>query len=781
MQKKHTGGLTVTNLTRKHQTNQYPQSLSRTARFSLTSVLYTLVKKARFVVALLTIVSLSLLVSCAPGFESLGLVGLAHAKTATIAAPARYSSNNHAPTQKQRTTPYENPRSKGISLSILQATPVVSDTSGYHITINLQATNTALPEGTVQVAINAGYTFVSRTDMQNWAQGQSRIPTLQILGSAKTSSLAAGTSTKVQFDIPADNPALKSIWHWGPKPLSITYYSQNYSRYKSISSFLTRSNVGLHATDAPTMKLTAVMPMLTQTQYSIKSDIPQHIYNIDSLLQTSKNNTHHILQQADLANKHAKLQTIADSNTLQAARLLFLPSAYMQRAGFDISAYADEHNREAYSSAGIAQSVWSAKNSQALVKNTNNETAPQSYAWQTGGRWTLEALEQAKRNGYDTVLSTDEFDSSASQFALRNGIYDIETPAGNVRVLASQAVLSTLANGNPTDNEAVGEHTRAGRINRLVAQSAFYHMEQPYLPRHILVTFSQQTSVSDIDATMSALEQSPWLSLSDLKSMAQTQQETLPYWKRNNIMRSIPHSSAISATTAQTRRKTLNDLSHHRNNTLRFVNHILDYRAATRAIATEGDAQALAKQTAQTRSVLNVKIWKKYVLHLYDSIALHDLVNRSIQKSTKSTSTRFTRALLSGIRIIAPHDITAVSETASMPVTISNNYRYPVQVYLSADTHAMEIVTNRKTLVNIPANSETQVTLPLRITTSTHTKVTFVLEDRQHHAFSQPQGTLITSTLQINDKSGTIIIIFAFMLGLLGLWRQFHRKKDPDE
>ena len=29
--------------------------------------------------------------------------------------------------------------------------------------------------------------------------------------------------------------------------------------------------------------------------------------------------------------------------------------------------------------------------------------------------------------------------------------------------------------------------------------------------------------------------------------------------------------------------------------------------------------------------------------------------------------------------------------------------------------------------------------------------------------------------------TGFIIIGFSLLLGLVGLWRQFHRKKDPDE
>ena len=133
------------------------------------------------------------------------------------------------------------------------------------------------------------------------------------------------------------------------------------------------------------------------------------------------------------------------------------------------------------------------------------------------------------------------------------------------------------------------------------------------------------------------------------------------------------------------------------------------------------------------------------------------------------------------IHIIPPKDVTLVSETATMPITISNTNPYPVSVYLTSYTNSMEIVTPRKTPVKIAANSETQIILPLRSTTSSKARAIFGLEDRSHRAFYNHKETMITSTLQISDKSGTIIIIFAFALGILGLWRQFHRKKDPDE
>ena len=74
-----------------------------------------------------------------------------------------------------------------------------------------------------------------------------------------------------------------------------------------------------------------------------------------------------------------------------------------------------------------------------------------------------------------------------------------------------------------------------------------------------------------------------------------------------------------------------------------------------------------------------------------------------------------------------------------------------------------------------------QVAFTIRVATSGTADATLSLQDRQGITFGATQTTHITSALQISDKSGFIIIGIAVLLGALGLWRQFHRKKDPDE
>ena len=93
----------------------------------------------------------------------------------------------------------------------------------------------------------------------------------------------------------------------------------------------------------------------------------------------------------------------------------------------------------------------------------------------------------------------------------------------------------------------------------------------------------------------------------------------------------------------------------------------------------------------------------------------------------------------------------------------------------------MEIVTSRMDTVEVPAHGEAQVAFTIRVSTSGTANATISLFDRNGAAFGATQVTHITSALQISDKSGFVIIGFAVLLGAVGLWRQFNRKKDPDE
>ena len=108
-------------------------------------------------------------------------------------------------------------------LSINSSTAVLTDTSGYHL--NATVTNTTgqeIPAGTLTLAMNAFYTFVSRNDIQDWSEGNGRIPTPQSVGQADVPALQPGASANVSIDADAHQESLAAINSWGRKPVLLS-------------------------------------------------------------------------------------------------------------------------------------------------------------------------------------------------------------------------------------------------------------------------------------------------------------------------------------------------------------------------------------------------------------------------------------------------------------------------------------------------------------------------------------------------------------------------------
>jgi len=184
------------------------------------------------------------------------------------------------------------------ALSITESTPVVTDTSGYHITISISnPTYAATSPGLVTVAYNPSYTFVSRTNIQHWATGDVSIPVRTVLGTATVPSIAANKKVSVKIDAAADSDALKALQMWGPKPLLVTYQATQATDSQStgssdgssgsdrtvdpntkpirLHSFLTRSSQGLRNAQTPPMAITMVMPLMNTGQQADKNAIDQ--------------------------------------------------------------------------------------------------------------------------------------------------------------------------------------------------------------------------------------------------------------------------------------------------------------------------------------------------------------------------------------------------------------------------------------------------------------------------------------------------------------------------
>ena len=667
-------------------------------------------------------------------------------------------------------------------LSLSEATAVVTDTSGYHLKVTITNTDSQQWQaGRLSLNINSDYTFTSRTDMQEWAQSQNMIPAPNELGSVAVPALAPGQSTTVAINAKADNAALTSIMTWGPKPLLAVYAHDDEN--VELRSFLTRSSAGLAAAQTPAMQITMVAP-LSSSHWQVSNEAltamvnnpvvsnsgngqtaadaassGEYGKNDNAAVTLNSNHTRFDRSLSDVLSRHSALQVIADPTYLNALNMPPKVSALMQPAAFDITAYATDGNTQRYTNAGVQNSMWNAKASLAQYRNAigDNNATIGTVAWQGKGHWTMDALTEARRHGYSAVISTADFEPSASD-TVRTGTNVVTTDAGDITVLVEQRELSNLAQGSATSRKARAESSEAGRLARFVAQSAFYQMEQPYAERNLLVCLNEDSDPSVVDALMSDIEQSPWLNLTDLATLkdADISEDAA------SMSTDLPQTDGLTDGMRSDVQQTLSALANSSSNIKRFNTSIL------------------VKPNGKDESDVNT--WSRQLTNAHTIMALHALGGESPSRSTMAEGANQLAALLiNGVAITPTESVNVVSETAKMPVTISNSHPYPVKVKVSSLTDSMQIVTSRFDTVQVPPHGEAQVAFTIRVSTSGTANATISLFDRNGAAFGATQVTHITSALQISDKSGFVIIGFAVLLGAVGLWRQFNRKKDPDE
>ena len=675
-----------------------------------------------------------------------------------------------------------------------EATAVVSDTSGYHLKATVtNVSDTAYEAGSLVLTVNPMYTFVSRTDMQEWAQEDGDIPAPSEIGRASVPALQPGQSATVTIDAAADAEALTSIVTWGPKPLLVSYLHDDDAQ--ELRTFLTRSQAGMEGEATPAMRITMVMP-LTSPHWTadtqaiddmVATAVPDEDSSDDSSATAASDavaldRDHERFDRTmDMAlSRHTGLQTVADPTYLDALAVPPQVDALMQPADFDITAYAYHADAQGYAEAGVEDADWNAQAALDGYRSAlgDDTAASDVVAWQGDGQWTLAALTEAKRQGYDVVVSTHDFESDETE-TVHTGNVVVPTEAGDVTVLVEQRELGQLAKGKATSRKAKAERSEAGRVARFVAQSAFYQMEQPYTQRNLLVCFDDDASADTVDRFMNAVESSTWLEQADLNTLIGAE----PYAAGDDATAIVPESSGIKTEDAATLAGTLATLNAGRDDIVRFRDAVLT--------PAEADDEDGAK--ARER-------WIARLIDAHDELALHVLSaedpaspSQDADDATASDATAQTRidvlagaqrlssALLESVSLTPSEAVTMVSETASMPITIGNHTPFPVTLRVSSITDSPELVTSRHVDVSVAPDTEEQVTLTLRAATSTSTTAHVTLQDRDGVAFGTEQTTSISCLLKISDKTGFIIIGFAVALGLLGLWRQFHRKKDPDE
>lgn len=680
----------------------------------------------------------------------------------TMALMLLYAPMPHAKAEETPET------QSGAMLSIDSSTAVLTDTSGYHLSATVtNTTDQEIPSGTLTLAMNAFYTFVSRNDIQEWSEGIGQIPTPDIVGQSEVPALQPGASANVRIDAESSQEALASIHSWGPKPVTLNYEADGVQQDEA-HTFATRTGAGLNTPDTPAMNITIVQPLEAQGWTTDNTMLEQLVNKggvtsaeLSKIAVPGKEDEARLKSLEETFTKHDKLQVVADPTYLKAMSMPTQVDGITQPSLFDITAYSALNDSKTYDSSGVGTSQWSAeqalKSYQSALGDPNASMT--TYAWQGTGNWTIEALTKAKQQGYDTVIATHDFEADDAATA-ETGKAIVSTDTGDVTVLTAQSVLSNLAQGKATssDAEADGEGTTAGRLARFVAQSAFYQMEQPYAERNLLVCLNDNSDPAVVDALMTDVEQSPWLNITDLNTLSNAD----PTLSGDDAAAIVPQSDGINDVTRANLRQTLSTLAASASDIKRFNASIL----------TDDAKQAPA----------GLKAWRRQLVNAHGIMALHALGGENPAGSTMVEGAgQLASLLINGVAITPTENVNVVSETAQMPVTISNSHPYPVTVKVSSLTNSMQIVTSRFDTVEVPAHGEAQVAFTIRVATSGTADATLSLQDRQGITFGATQTTHITSALQISDKSGFIIIGIAVLLGALGLWRQFHRKKDPDE
>ena len=680
----------------------------------------------------------------------------------TMALMLLYAPMPHAKAEETPET------QSGAMLSIDSSTAVLTDTSGYHLSATVtNTTDQEIPSGTLTLAMNAFYTFVSRNDIQEWSEGIGQIPTPDIVGQSEVPALQPGASANVRIDAESSQEALASIHSWGPKPVTLNYEADGVQQDEA-HTFATRTGAGLNTPDTPAMNITIVQPLEAQGWTTDNTMLEQLVNKggvtsaeLSKIAVPGKEDEARLKSLEETFTKHDKLQVVADPTYLKAMSMPTQVDGITQPSLFDITAYSALNDSKTYDSSGVGTSQWSAeqalKSYQSALGDPNASMT--TYAWQGTGNWTIEALTKAKQQGYDTVIATHDFEADDAATA-ETGKAIVSTDTGDVTVLTAQSVLSNLAQGKATssDAEADGEGTTAGRLARFVAQSAFYQMEQPYAERNLLVCLNDNSDPAVVDALMTDVEQSPWLNITDLNTLSNAD----PTLSGDDAAAIVPQSDGINDATRANLRQTLSTLATSASDIKRFNASIL----------TDDAKQAPA----------GLKTWRRQLVNAHGIMALHALGGENPAGSTMVEGAgQLASLLINGVAITPTENVNVVSETAKMPVTISNSHPYPVKVKVSSLTDSMQIVTSRFDTVQVPPHGEAQVAFTIRVSTSGTANATISLFDRNGAAFGATQVTHITSALQISDKSGFVIIGFAVLLGAVGLWRQFNRKKDPDE
>ncbi|MBW3088659.1 hypothetical protein KIH77_07955 [Bifidobacterium sp. 82T24] len=676
---------------------------------------------------------------------------------------------------------------KGVSLRIEDNTSTTINGKDDYTAVISVTNNTGrkLTAGNVRILTDPNFSFDSSELMQAWADKNydDISPVLRwmdvSLGSTKVDALDVGATKTVIVHSSADSDAMQQFTSWGPKPLNIIYTEgSDDTELASVHSFVTRTRDGLSSHATPNLNVVIAMPLTTSQWKTSDTAVSRLLTHADADTAASRATVTSISDDAasgqealaGVLRKHRSIQVIGDPGYLQTFDTKPTVAAIMQPYGFDLAYQAQTASQYDWKSAGLTPSRWNASSGADLYRTAignDKADAPTAIAWQSRAAWTTESLAAARQQGYSAVVAESGYDPDTPD-AVHTSKMVVPTSAGDITVLNTQKELSTLAQGNATSTDATAENTESGRLARFVAQSAFYQREAPYESRTLLVSLGQSPNTASVDTLVSKLESCSWLKLDGLASLLKAQ----PY---------------VSSAQAEQRSKAVKKLGG--SDAEEFATHIKSLTssqagirrfAASVVVTDRPNADGNANNNDRTNTAEH---WMQSVENAYRDLAIKSFSSFTVQNSIMTRAARqLNNGLYAGISVAQPDSINIVSQSAKMPITIANDHPYPVHIRFTARTTSEQITASADdTDVVVLPHAEVQSTVNVHILSSGSANVIIQLQDRDGRTFGTSTSAHVTSVLQINDWSGYAILALAFLLGAFGLWRQFHRIKDPDE
>lgn len=791
--------------------------------------------------------------SCCAVLAVLVFAGLALISPAAASASADSRQPLAAGTQKN---------TSGVTLALKKSASVISATSGYSATVTItNNTSRTLDAGKLTAYTRPDFVFRDSDTMQRWAQADFRLDAMSVLGSGDTPAIQPEKSADVTISVKPDARAISRITTWGAKPVLIRYTHKeaasagsertgSYTGHSSTSTgrtgntsnsggpgpgqeelrtFVTRTNSDLPKSSLPKLNVVFALPVtspkLSRTTVSASGLIHgAGAVRTDSAANSIYSENPDCARQTEyiksLNNTYPFIQNIIDP-AIAGQYKDYPAAAVMQPYGTNVSAISQYPSLQ-WDSAGIHDHLWDTAAIQKLLKTQGTGSsqgqedssgylfaqAP-SIAWQgPHSSWTADALARARQQGYTAVIATSGFSDTGSA-AAHTGKLTVPTQSGDITVLSAHSKLSALAQNRATSSSSAAEQSQAGRLNRFMAETAFYETQAPYESRTFLITLGSLADTQQRQYTGSLLKlvsQSPWLQTDTLNSLLTADS---PYTSRQAADLAQAGSAGKAAAGQHFYASVLKTLAGLREKLAVFDRTIL-VRSSAGGRTSSAGAQGLSRGDAQNNRLAanrgytleNSATWMGALYTAFDICSLRSFTiddgstgtantgqtvqDTAAQKNADAAAKAAEPAksivdtLYSSVSLMHPGSVSAVSDKANLPLTITNSLPFSVKVGIkgtvikeTAQNTGIEISSVKD--ITVHAHSNKQTTLTITAQGGRRASAKLSLTDSQGKEFGKAVTTQITSALAVNDITGYAIIAVAVILGALGLYRQIRR------